>query len=254
MSGAQLLQAVAGTVYMATITTVGLRLIFLARRNRTWPELMLGISLFVGGTIAATVEAAGMSGHVYFTPEVSGTLLAIGKALGIAGFILQALFVRMVFRPDDRWALGLVFAIAMLLTGTFAAFYLAGSFSTGQMPLPIFLSELTARCTGSFWLIFESLRYYGFMRKRLGLGLADPVVADRFRLFAIAAIAGLCLLATSVPPMIWPAADSRWLDLLIPFFAASGVTASVAFLLAFFPPAWYRARIERQHADTAPAH
>lgn len=246
MSGAQILQSVAGTIYMATITTVGIRLIVLARRNRTLPELLLGVSLLVGGTLGAMVEAAGMSGHSAFTPELAGKLLATGKAIGISGFVCQALFVRTVFRPNDTWAAMLVGAIALALTGMFTAFFAAGSFSNGSMPLPLFLLELTIRTTGSFWLIYEAIRYYGFMKKRVTLGLADPIVADRFRLFAIAAIAGLVLLATSVPPMIWPASDSRWLDLLIPVFATSGVASSGAYLLAFFPPAWYRARVEKR--------
>lgn len=244
MTASEIIQSVAGTIYMATITTVGIRLIVLARRNRALPELLLGTSLLVGGTLGAMIEAAGMSGHVYFTPALSGALLATGKLFGIVGFTCQVLFIRMVFQPDARWATSLVAAIVGTLVATYAAFALSGAFSTGTMSLAIFLVELMARCAGSVWLIVEATRYYGVMKRRLALGLADPMVTDRFRLWSIAATAGLVLLATSVPPVIWPTGDATWLELLIPVFALSGVTSSGSYLLAFFPPAWYRARIE----------
>ena len=240
MTPSEITQSVAGAIYMATITTVGIRLLVLARRNRGLPELLLGLSLLVGGTFGAVLEAAGMSGDVYMPPHVSGALLATGKAIGIVGFVSQAFFVRIVFRPSERWALGIVGFIAATLVATWIAFGLTGAYATGDMTLSIFLVELAARVIGSIWLIAESIRYYGFMKRRVALGIADPVVADRFRLWVIAGIAGLVLLATSVPPVIWPTHDSSWLEGLIPVFATSGVTASGGFLLAFFPPAWYR--------------
>lgn len=246
MTPAETLQSIAGAIYLATITTVGLRLIVLARRNRALPELLLGASLLVGGTFGAVTEATGMSGEVYFDARVAGGLIAAGKAMGIVGFLCQALFIRMVFRPTAGWAGGLVGAIVCGLLGTYSAFALAGTFATGVMPVSIFLLELCVRCVGSVWLIAESIRYYGLMRRRVALGLADPMVTDRFRLWAVAAIAGLVLLATSVPPVIWPAGDSRWLELLIPVFALSGVVSSGTYLLAFFPPAFYRRWVEPQ--------
>ncbi len=251
MTPNEILQSVAGTIYMATITTVGIRLVVLARRNRAVPELLLGVSLLVGGTFGAVIEAAGMSGTVYFDARVAGTLLAVGKALGIVGFLCQALFIRGVFRPHSAWATALVGAIVFGLLATYTAFWAAGTYSSGVMPLPIFLVELAGRCVGSVWLITESIRYYGFMKKRLALGIAEPIVADRFRLWAIAAIAGLVLLATSAPPVIWPTSDSSWLDLLIPVFAVCGVLSSGTYLLAFFPPAPYRRWVEaRLGADS----
>lgn len=244
MTSAETLQSIAGAIYMATITTVGIRLMVLSRRNRALPELLLGASLLVGGTFGAVLEAAGMSGDVYFDKRVAGALIAVGKAMGIVGFVCQALFIRMVFRPNAIWATALVGAILFALLGAYTAFAAAGTFTTGVMPRTIFLLELGPRCAGSLWLIAESIRYYGAMKRRLALGLAEPIVTDRFRLWAIAAIAGLVLLATSVPPVIWPAGDARWLELLIPVFALSGVVSSGTYLLAFFPPAFYRRRVE----------
>ena len=49
-----IIQAIAGTLYLATISTVGIRVLILARRNRGMPELLLGISLVVGGTFGAS--------------------------------------------------------------------------------------------------------------------------------------------------------------------------------------------------------
>lgn len=40
------------------------------------------------------------------------------------------------------------------------------------------------------WGGLEALYYYGMLRKRMRLGMADPVVTDRFRLYGVA-VAGL---------------------------------------------------------------
>jgi len=249
----QILQAVAGTIFTATIMTVGIRLIVLARRNRALPELLLGISLLVGGTLGAIVEAAGMSGEAMLEPIVAGKLLAVGKAFGIIGASCHIFFIRIVFRPRAAWATALVAVTVATILSTYAAFWAVGTFSNAQMPLPIFGIELAARCVGSIWLVVEASRYYSDMKRRVALGLSEPLVADRFRLWTIAAVAGLVLLATSVPPIIWPHGDAQWLELLIPVFAAAGVTSSVCYLLAFFPPAFYRRHVEKRFGVNAEA-
>ena len=242
-----IIQAIAGTLYLATISTVGIRVLILARRNRGMPELLLGISLVVGGTFGASLEAGGMSGtEAELEPALAGALYGTGKAFSIVGFVCQALFIRNVFRPTEAWAAGLVAMVVFAQLGLYTAYAAAGTFSTGVIPKELFLVEFVARAFGSVWFIAEALRYYGMMRKRLSLGLADPMVTDRFRVWAVAGILGLVMLGTSLPPVI--VGDPNWwaMDLIIPVFAATGIASSAFYLLAFFPPAWYRARVMRR--------
>jgi len=243
VSGIEAIHSSSGMLYMATITTVGLRLVVLARRHRELPELLLGISLLLGGTLGSVLEVAGMSQDAPFAPHVRGALLAAGKACVIPGFACQVLFIRMVFRPREAWALAFVAATLFVQLAAYAGFAATGTFSSGVMPAPIFLAELASRMAGSAWLVAESVRYYAIMRRRLALGLAEPVVTDRFRLWAVAGLAGLAMLATSAPPVVAHHQQMAWMNWMLPLFAVSGIAASSAYLLAFFPPGWYRRRV-----------
>ena len=49
-----------------------------------------------------------------------------------------------------------------------------------------------ARAGAFAWPAFESGRYAAAMRRRLAIGLGDPVLADRFRLWAISSCAVSC--------------------------------------------------------------
>jgi hypothetical protein len=243
VSAIEIIQPIAGALYLGTITTVGIRLIVLSRRHRALPELLLGLSLLLGGTFGAVLEVAGMSPDAPIEPQVAGLLLAIGKGLVVGGFLCQVLFIRIVFRPNEKWATALVAAMLFVQLTTFAAFATAGTFSNGEMPTSIFLFEFASRTTGSIWLVAESLRYNAVMRRRLALGLADPLVCDRFRLWAIAGSAAIVMLATSAPPVVAENQQAPWVTAMLPLFAASGIAASCAYLLAFFPPGWYRRRV-----------
>jgi len=120
--------------------------------------------------------------------------------------------------------------------------------------MPIFLAELASRMAGSVWLVAESVRYYGIMQRRLPLGLADPVVTDRFRLWAFAGAAGLAMLATSAPPVVMGEQQTPWMSWVLPLFAVSGIAASASYLLAFFPPGWYRLSVTRRLGSAGQAH
>ena len=96
------------------------------------------------------------------------------------------------------------------------------------------------------WGAVESLRYWALLRRRLALGLAEPVVVDRFRLFGVAMGAGLFANTATVVCQI--------LDIEIVGTAAGTVAvspamlAAVALWLAFLPPRAYLARVQRSGA------
>ena len=53
-------QAIGGSCFLLISVIVGLRLMLLARRNRSLPELLLGISFLAGGGIGAVLEAVSL--------------------------------------------------------------------------------------------------------------------------------------------------------------------------------------------------
>lgn len=240
-----LMQSISGSIYLLTITAVGFRLLGLAHRNRGVPELMLGLSLLIGGTLGATLEASGLAMASSVEPHVVGMLLLIGKTCGLVALICQGIFIWKVFRPDAVWAPALVGLCFALSATALAGFWLHGTFTTGQIPMIWFWVELIGRTTGSIWLVCEAALYYRKMRRRIKLGLADPVVGNRFLLWAIAGVCGISMMLTAVPPVLYPT-TTHWLMVWdIALFSACGIGFSIAYSLVFFPPALYVRWIHR---------
>ena len=83
------------------------------------------------------------------------------------------------------------------------------------------------------------------MKRRLRLGLADPLVTNRFLLWTLAGFASITLLLTAVPPVLLDAQRYEFLlfvDLLV--FSVAGVTVSALYFLTFIPPETYRRRFQ----------
>jgi hypothetical protein len=94
------------------------------------------------------------------------------------------------------------------------------------------------------WGSAEALRYWRVLRRRLRLGLTDPVVTNRFFLWGLgagaaglgSAIGVVAQLATGLSPLEVPA--------ILLSSSLHGLTAAVAMWLAFLPTAGYRRMIE----------
>jgi len=88
------------------------------------------------------------------------------------------------------------------------------------------------------------------MRKRQALGLADPVVTNRFLMWGVGAalaslgtgIATVTALLTDVSPLESAA--------IVGSSSAHGFAAAIAIWLAFLPPAPYQRWLRRRHAQT----
>ena len=246
MSAIEALQAAAASLYMLTVTVIGCRLLLLARRSRALPELFLGASLILGGVIGAALEAGGLAAVRDCSPQLVGRLLFAGKLFGIVGLLFSVLFLWRVFRPRERWAGLLVGALVACSLTALCGFAWHGTFATAEIPTLWFGVEFVGRIGSPCWLVFEASRYHGLMRRRLRLGLADPVVTNRFLLWALAGGFSAILLVTSVPPVFLDPIRHEALlitDLLI--FSVCGVASSICYALAFFPPPAYRRRLHR---------
>jgi len=231
---------VAGSLYMITITIVGVRLLILARRNRAWPEFFLGMSLLVGGTLGASLEASGLSMLQAKGPEMGGPLIMLGKTFGLGGVLGQGLFIWKVFRPEDRWAGFLTAGLVALPAIALVGFFQSGTLASAELPTTLFFLEFVGRIGGSCWLLVESIRYYGLMKRRLAIGLADPVVVNRFLLWSSAGACSLVMLFTSVPPVFLDHSFQTLMAMDLVVFALSGIMTCAFYTLTFFPPAAYK--------------
>ena len=73
-----------------------------------------------------------------------------------------------------------------------------------------------------------------------GLGLADPLVANRFALWSLALSAGACAMTIAFLGNVVNVAANGWHPAHEVLVAACGIAASVALVLAFLPPDRYR--------------
>ncbi|HTO05549.1 MAG TPA: hypothetical protein VMR86_00690, partial [Myxococcota bacterium] len=87
------------------------------------------------------------------------------------------------------------------------------------------------------WTAFEGFRYYGMMRKRMALGLADAVVTNRFLLWAFAGIVSFAWNSVSA----WCLVAGIDLRSALPLLSTSlgGFANTVLLFLIFMPPAAY---------------
>jgi hypothetical protein len=139
--------------------------------------------------------------------------------------------------------------VAALLVCELVAFWgfaMHGTFASGELPPLWFCVELAGRVGISCWLVLEAYRYHGLMKRRLALGLADPVVANRFLLWFLAGISSIAVLFTSVAPIFLdPVRHETLLMTGLLLFGAAGTITSALYWLTFFPPAAYQRRLQR---------
>ena len=241
---------------MLVATSIAMRLLLLSRRTREWPEFLIGAGLLLPAAVALPFMAAsGLS-----SPSISGLnlpVLAIGL-LGIAGSIAFLMaFTWRVFHPSSPAAA--IFAIG---TGL-AALAVCGLFLHAMVSAPPTSSPRDIHGPYSFavrllfeiwyaWMGIESLLEWSRARRRLALGLSDPVVVNRFALW------GAMGLALTFNGAVAMALESSGWDTMkdpLPAFwlALNGVVASALMFLTFVPPAGYLDWIRSRHASQLPA-
>jgi hypothetical protein len=228
--------------FIAVSWVLGLRLLSLARTTRQAPELCMGASLLlIGGfgyplAIVSNVPAvqASIWGAFSFTACTWSVHVAV-----MATF----LFVYFVFRrgiPLVRAAMWVAGAL-LLLTGVAQTRLAFSHLSRDELMAANILPAtglMTLAVLSYLWSAIESLRYWGLMRRRAAIGLADPVATNRFLLWGIAGSAmvigaGSNLFASIATPL------SVLHPLALLVTSICGFTNSTALVLTFVPPARY---------------
>ena len=224
------------------------RLLRSSRRSGGRPEWWLGLAF---GAVGATVWLIPFAAREGMAPEAAKTA-ALAAQLGISASIAGlARFTWLVFRPTS--------GAAGLLAGALIAANLAGGAAlvATRTAVPVGalgLAVLSCRAAVMFWLFAESAHYARAMQLRLRLGLAEPLVANRFVLWSIwtgaLAFVPAFVLALRISGLIDEPVPGQPLPVALrAVFAALGAGLAVALAacwLAFYPTAWYRSWIERR--------
>ena len=101
-------------------------------------------------------------------------------------------------------------------------------------------------------MTFESFRYWALLQRRLRIGLADPLVANRFLLWGVWAAtvtllnlsdplarAWYCAVAGTTTELI-PEVARHMIVVVVALTSALGLVAAACLFLTFFPTAGYR--------------
>ena len=223
--------------YCVASLVVGVRLVRLASRTREVPELVIGVCFLSGGLIGYPASVAAqlmVSGSPALAPWMAGVSSA---GLAVAAACMLVAWWK-IYHPASRWGPWIV-----LVWSAFLAVV-----CVSQMGRPVEELGLAANPSESYRVIaqggayavvaWSGFRYHRLLRRRLRLGLADPVVANRIWLWNIA--------ATAVTLQYSYALAAPWLNSLFDavsvapaFIGTLGVVIALSITCAFYPPQGY---------------
>jgi len=224
---------------------LGVRLLRLWSRSRQLPELAIGSSFIFAGVMGYIATVFGNPGTVALPDAVAYWVMVSGIGLISVGVGLTYFFVWKVFRPDAAWARWLFWVASVTLLLTVAPISGGSEGAVVQVNSMTVIGDLV-RFGGGAWGACESLRYFGLMRKRMRVGLAEAAVANRFLLWGLASLStGTIFLVTStaVRLALSPADGSVTPGVMTLISLLTLVTATSQWL-AFLPPARYTRWLE----------
>jgi hypothetical protein len=239
-----------------------IRLLSAARRTRQSPELLAAL-YFLGAGVGLPLRLYGSS-IFESQPELASTINGFGHLFFAFGVIAMTIFTWRVFHPERRGARTFAIATITLIVST-TIYTLFSGMGSAETSIEMIATN-SARLIPTYWAFFESYRYWGAMRKRAALGLGDPVVTNRFLLWAVWT-AAVSVLATAslglrVLEMLLSASGTsvETDEFLQPvllglrlLFLGMAPTAVVALSLSFFPPTSYLDGIRARAAESSSA-
>jgi len=222
-------------------TVVGVRLLLLAWRTRELPETTLGLAFLLLGAIGYPLATAARR-ELLPTDAGNAALMAAGLLAQNLACLAMYLNTAATFRAGARWARVLGGAAAAGLAASYAGQAAATRFAPHATGVAYYLG-LAIRAGAFAWSASEGLRYYTRARRRLRLGLADPVVTNRFLLFGLGTAGVFAAFVIFWIGQLTTAnvAESTW---VLAATSVVGIVSAVATWLAFLPPAAYLRRIQ----------
>lgn len=227
-------------LFLIASAVAGVRLLWRGRGAGRIHERLLGVTCFFGGPLGYVPLILVVSGA---TPDTwTRTLRSFGHAnLELSAIALYAFTCR-VFRPQARAASLAAGTASLALVVTWLGLVFVDRLEHRVLSGSIwYWCDFVLRGAAYAWAAIESLRHHAAARRRLALGLVEPIVVDRFRLWGIAMTAisamfvNAAIMATvfdGSPTPLWYLVDG-----------ACAVIAAGAIWVTFFPPRRYLARL-----------
>lgn len=221
---------------------LAIRLLRLGIRGRTAPELAMGVyCLFVTAGALFLALSLRNADAPSFPFSVASTF-----CIGLAAFAL-AVGIWRIFHPGEPRARALVIGVGVWMLASWVACVLPGR--------AVLLGDLTV-ANGGFvagrvavyaFGAFEAFRYARMLKRRVALGLADPVTAHQILLWGIA---WMCVSFIAVGMLI-----ARWVggpdvvhsSVMLVSLSSLNAAAWICTWLSFFPPRAYQRWVASGH-------
>ncbi len=268
------MQLVGGLVTVTNLllaAVVGVRLLRLAASPSRGAERGLAAYFLLTATVSHGLSCAlymgwadpGLALPVPWQAPIQAAFLASGS-LGMLGVYH---FTWCTFRPRSDTAKGAFAAAATLLVASFLAVGVSERFAVSVLPGPAYWLNWTLRVLAFPWMAIESFRYWRMLRRREALGLAEPLVTNRFLLWGSWATAVLLLGCFDPIARLWyiqlagtttawvPEVAIQVVRTMVYASSALGLLVLATLFLTFFPTPAYRRWVEsRRWAESRPPH
>jgi hypothetical protein len=238
--------------YTIASCVVGARLLVRARRSRGVPELLAGLTYLCAPGLGYPL---GIVSDQIPNRALALPMNLVGEVLLVSGLSCYLFFTVRVFRRSSPWARASAWlgTAALLYAGLATEYAVIAypdpeeAFAHSHAPLATLLVVLLVTFG---WTGLEGVRYYGMMRKRMALGLADAVVTNRFLLWGLNGLVSVAWIGVCVV-LIAVGENPGMNGIGIAVTSAGGLGNTILLLLIFIPPAGYSRWIERWSARGA---
>ncbi len=220
---------------------VGLRLVWLGQRTGEAPERLLG----------ACFVLVGVSAFLYVLPNFPAfaslwtSLNFAGRVCVIPYTVIFALFTWRVFRPEASWGGWLVWATAISLVIAVGGSAMSGDWEGFSIRTGWFWLEWVGYTLPFGWAGAEAFVQFGYARRRVRLGLCEPLVCNRYLLWALFGVMQVCLCLVILPQYYEYETTNQFGATWDTLYGGAGVVSLVMIWLVFFPPAFYQRWVER---------
>jgi hypothetical protein len=219
---------------------VGVRLLALALRTRQAPELLIGLAVLGIGPIGFGLQTvASLAG----AEEYAEALAATGAAAVALGIWAKLIFNWLVYRRASRVALAVMLTLSLAVAANLLAQPLLGSFLDASRDVALIGARGALQALALAWGAGEAFAYWGNLRRRARLGLADPALVNRFLMWAVSASAAALGTAIGVGASLGNGKAMFASPAVVASSSAHGFVAAFGMWLAFAPPRAYLAWI-----------
>ncbi len=234
-----MLLGVGALAMIAVDAIVGVRLLMLARRTRQVPEAALGTAFLLLGAIGYPLTTLARRGAIA-SETVNAALMGSGLLVQDVACFAVVLATALTFRAGTRRARIVVWCSAVGFVASWFGQLVTSGFGPFETNLA-YSAGLAVRTAAFGWASFEAFRAYAQGRKRLRLGLAEPLVVNRFLLFGLSMGGVFAAFVIFIIGQLTTANPSAapW---VLAGTGAMGIAIAVPMWLAFLPPAAYRRR------------